>query len=131
MARPSKPPSTLSHQERDRVRCSIDSLSRNIDGVKAQIPKVILKAMDLLDQRAEAYDGLNIDDYMPLGFDSYFQMVYLKAQRLRSQHKNKADVSDSLIDLLNYTLFALAYLELQGKIDFADSYLADTYPEEE
>ena len=131
MARPSKPPSTLTSGEQHTLNQSLVSLSRSSDGVKAQIPKVILKATDLLDQRAEAYDGLNIDDYMPLGFDSYFQMVYLKAQRLRSQHKNKADVSDSLIDLLNYTLFALAYLELQGKTDFADSHLADVYPEEE
>lgn len=98
----------------------LDELINSADPIKAGITEAIQSATAILAQRSADYDGAFIDDYMPFGMVSYIQMVHLKTMRLvsicRNQQGGIEELSryrDSLIDLLNYTLFAIAYLNLE------------------
>lgn len=102
----------------------LDELINSADPIKADIPAAIRSATAILAQRSVDYDGAFIDDYMPFGILSYVQMLHLKTMRLvsicRNQMGKDPDLSrhkDSLIDLLNYTLFAIAYLNLEESKD--------------
>jgi hypothetical protein len=70
----------------------------------------VLGRLGLLQQeRGAQYNtgGVQLADYFPLGRVSYYQMVHVKALRMRStMTNNQATYVDSIMDLINYAIFA-------------------------
>ncbi|TXH51686.1 MAG: DUF1599 domain-containing protein [Desulfurellales bacterium] len=79
--------------------------------------ELVLPAMEMVVKKGEDYNaGPQLHDYFPFGDASYIQMVFLKAQRLVSlQMKegapNYEGIKDTLLDLINYIVFYLDYLD--------------------
>lgn len=85
---------------------------------KVQYMKLIEPAMALVTKKHEDYgdDKLGLHSYFPYGMPSYVQMMHVKTQRLVALTKlartpNYESVNDTLIDLINYAVFALDYLD--------------------
>jgi hypothetical protein len=81
--------------------------------------KLVLQAAKLVERKGEDYNkGAALEDYFPFGDKSYVQMIYVKAMRLRSLSEvsgppNFDSAKDTVLDLINYCVFYLDYLEKQ------------------
>lgn len=68
-------------------------------------------------ERGASYGALLVDEYFPFGVKSYAQMVHLKAARIVSEaHQGRVtqgSMEDSCEDLLNYTAFLWAYIQIE------------------
>jgi len=78
--------------------------------------KLIRPALEIVAKKAEDYNaGPTLEQYFPFGEVSYVQMIHLKALRLVSlvdqQTPNFEGTQDTVLDLINYCVFFLAYLE--------------------
>lgn len=85
--------------------------------------ELIAPALDLVSKKGEDYNALvKLHDYFPFGHKSYIQMVHVKATRLRSLSEvaepNFDSIEDTLLDLLNYTVFYLDFLKGTGNEQF-------------
>lgn len=85
-----------------------------------QYDALVKQAKDLVVKKAQDYQGgsVGLHDYFPFGDQSYVQMLYVKAMRLRSlvegtRSPNFESTKDSVLDLINYAIFYLEYLEEQ------------------
>ena len=79
---------------------------------------LIAKAKSLVVNKAKDYQGsgVKLQDYFPFGDKSYVQMMHVKTLRLRSlvdkeDEPNFESVKDSVLDLINYSVFYLQHLE--------------------
>jgi len=84
----------------------------------AQYIKLITPAMETVVKKHQDYgdDKLGLHSYFPYGMPSYVQMMHVKTQRLVALTKlarepNYESVNDTLMDLINYAVFALDYLD--------------------
>ena len=78
--------------------------------------ELISPAVELVASKGEDYNsGVTLEQYFPFADKSYIQMVHLKALRLVALAENPKpnfdSTKDTLLDLLNYTVFYLDYLE--------------------
>jgi hypothetical protein len=85
---------------------------------KKQYLALIQPALDIVVKKHEDYgnDDIGLHSYFPLGLPSYAQMLHVKTQRLVSfardeREPNFESVKDNLLDLINYAVFTLDYLE--------------------
>ena len=80
--------------------------------VSAEDPylRVLGRLGQLQIQRGSMYNinGLSREDYFPFGRTSYIQMMYMKVLRARATRALTEPYLDSLMDLANYTIFAIA-----------------------
>jgi hypothetical protein len=83
---------------------------------------LIQPAIAVVVKKHEDYQaGLKLNSYFPFGHKSHVQMLHVKCQRLVSLVKadkepvNEA-VVDSVLDLINYAVFYLDYIE-DGKLN--------------
>jgi len=65
-------------------------------------------------------DGHSRDEYFPLGLSSYAQMLHIKCTRLLSFARNPREANfegerDTLLDLINYSSFAIDWLDRSKK----------------
>lgn len=79
---------------------------------------LIAKAKSLVVDKAKDYQSseVKLQDYFPFGDKSYVQMMHVKTLRLRSlvekeDEPNFESVKDSVLDLINYSVFYLQHLE--------------------
>ena len=77
---------------------------------------LIRPAIDLVALKGQDYNtGPKLEQYFPFGDKSYIQMIHLKALRLVSLADrpvpNFDGTKDSVLDLINYCVFYLDYLE--------------------
>jgi hypothetical protein len=87
---------------------------------KKRYLQLIDPAVNLVASKGEDYNsGVKLTDYFPFGHKSYVQMIHLKAKRLVSlaevAEPNHEGVKDTLLDLLNYTVFYLDALEAEDE----------------
>lgn len=81
--------------------------------------KLIAPAIDLVEGKGEDYNQgavTTLHAYFPFGDKSYVQMIYVKALRLVAMASSEAEPvyetnRDTLLDLINYCVFMLEYLE--------------------
>ena len=78
--------------------------------------ELISPAVELVTRKGQDYNsGVPLEQYFPFADKSYIQMVHLKALRLVALAENPKpnfdSTKDTLLDLLNYTVFYLDYLE--------------------
>jgi len=85
--------------------------------------ELIEPAIKLVDRKGADYNHIvQLRDYFPFQDYSYQQMLNLKVLRMRSLLRkgsapNFDSLTDSLYDLINYSVFYLAYLKtLEGEI---------------
>ena len=89
---------------------------------KMQYLELIQPAIDIVAKKHEDYNsGLELSSYFPFGEISYVQMLHVKSQRLvslTSKSLNEIDtppnyesVKDTVLDMINYCVFYLAYLK--------------------
>ena len=80
---------------------------------KERYNELVTKARDLVVKKGEDYNtNVELHAYFPFGHQSYAQMIYLKALRTVSlvasdKEPNFDSIEDTLLDLLNYTVFYL------------------------
>jgi hypothetical protein len=89
---------------------------RGQDPIIKQVSSVFDEAQLILHERAEQYQGNQVEDYMPFGATSFVQMTHLKSMRLVSIVKEGLPLDkleDSALDLINYAAFLVAYIRLQ------------------
>lgn len=78
-------------------------------------PIIALSARKSADYNSET----SLEAYFPFGNVSYVQMIHTKAQRLlnltrKSSAANYESVEDTLVDLINYSVYYLKYLKEQN-----------------
>lgn len=84
---------------------------------KQKYLKLITPAMDLVLKKDQDYNSVvTREQYFPFGHKSHVQMIYVKATRLvnlaeSGEKPNFESVRDTALDLINYCLFYLEYLE--------------------
>ena len=89
---------------------------------KAKYLALIEPAITLVDRKGQDYNNNSValEDYFPFGDYSYQQMMHMKLLRMRSTLGNPSpnydSLMDSVLDLLNYTVFYLDYLNQKDKI---------------
>lgn len=67
------------------------------------------------EREAQSYNAnVALPDYFIRGEQSYMQMVWLKTLRAMNQVEAGKDPSDSLLDMINYAAFFLAYINLKN-----------------
>jgi hypothetical protein len=89
---------------------------------RARYLQLLEPALKLTVTKTQDYDNGGKDDlhvYFPFLDKSYVQMLHMKTQRLVSLTKqakqpNHESVKDSVLDLINYAVFYLDYLD-QGE----------------
>jgi len=91
---------------------------------KERFLKLVNPAIAMFVKKGEDYNStVKLDDYFPFGDFSYIQMIHLKALRLVSLAQladnpgsapNYEGIKDTVLDLLNYTVFYLDYLDKEG-----------------
>lgn len=84
---------------------------------------LIDEAMNLVTAKQQDYQSaastITLADYFPFGHKSYIQMLHTKVTRLRSlaesvdagETPNFESIKDSVLDLINYAVFYLKYLQ--------------------
>ena len=83
--------------------------------------KLIDPAIRLQERKSSDYNkDQSVHDYFPFGHRSYAQMLHVKARRIVSlagDEKQPAFESarDSTLDLINYAVFYLEFLEIEEK----------------
>lgn len=97
-----------------------NDLTDTNDPVMAGALHSLNSAVNILRERAVSYSAIPVDEYMlklhpsrPL--DGYLQMLHIKMQRALSGYLNEQPESmlDSLLDLMNYTAFVCAKLQIE------------------
>lgn len=84
--------------------------------------ELINPAIVLVQKKHQDYNkGLELDQYFPFGDASYVQMLHVKQCRLLSlvstnTTENFESKKDTILDLINYAVFYLAYLNNLEKI---------------
>ena len=86
--------------------------------------KLIAPAMSMVEKKGQDYNNGGREDlhkYFPFQAKSYAQMVHVKSMRLVSLAQqestpNYESARDTLLDLINYCVFNLDYLEQQRVI---------------
>lgn len=84
---------------------------------RARYQELISPAIAMVIKKGEDYNSaVKLDDYFPFGDYSYIQMIHLKSTRLVSLTNlgaapNFESIQDTVLDLLNYAVFYLNYLE--------------------
>ena len=84
--------------------------------------ELINPAIVLVQKKHQDYNkGLELDQYFPFGDASYVQMLHVKQCRLLSlvstnTTENFESKKDTILDLINYAVFYLAYLDNLEKI---------------
>jgi len=84
--------------------------------------ELINPAIVLVLKKHQDYNkGLELDQYFPFGDASYVQMLHVKQCRLLSlvstnTTENFESKKDTILDLINYAVFYLAYLNNLEKI---------------
>ena len=84
--------------------------------------ELISPAIVLVQKKHQDYNkGLELDQYFPFGDASYVQMLHVKQCRLLSlvstnATENFESKKDTVLDLINYAVFYLAYLNNLEKI---------------
>ena len=84
--------------------------------------ELINPAIVLVQKKHQDYNkGLELDQYFPFGDASYVQMLHVKQCRLLSlvatnTTENFESKKDTVLDLINYAVFYLAYLNNLEKI---------------
>ena len=90
-----------------------------MDGDKFDM--LVNKARALVALKGEDYNsGVDLHDYFPFGDSSYIQMLHMKTTRLvslvqQNKEANFESVEDTVLDLINYAVFYLDYLESTEK----------------
>ena len=82
---------------------------------KKRYLELLAPVLELVAAKGEDYNtGVALHDYFPFGHKSYIQMVHLKALRLvaiaDNEEPNFDSVKDTVMDLINYAVFYLDYL---------------------
>lgn len=79
---------------------------------------LIQPAMDVVVKKHQDYNrgGVTLESYFPFGLKSYAQMLHVKNQRLLSLASSSAPIAnealeDTVIDMINYAVFTLAFLK--------------------
>jgi predicted metal-dependent hydrolase len=95
------------------------------DEVPPGLSPVLVELARLREAKGGDYNrtGVELHDYFPFGHESYGQMVYLKAMRVRAligliqsgDKPNFEGLRDSLLDLLNYTTFYVEAMD-EGRV---------------
>lgn len=89
---------------------------------RARYLELINPAIVLVLKKHEDYNkGMKLEDYFPFGDASYVQMLHVKQCRLLSlvstdTAENFESRKDTVLDLINYAVFYLAYLDNLEKI---------------
>ena len=84
---------------------------------RARYLELINPAIVLVLKKHEDYNkGMKLEDYFPFGDASYVQMLHVKQCRLLSlvstdTAENFESRKDTVLDLINYAVFYLDYLE--------------------
>ena len=86
---------------------------------RARYQELISPAIAMVIKKGEDYNSaVKLDDYFPFGDCSYIQMIHHKSTRLvslanleRGAAPNFESIQDTVLDLLNYAVFYLNYLE--------------------
>lgn len=100
------------------------ALSIGLKDIESLSP-VLLEITRMRAAKGKDYNSsVRIPDYFPLGHPSYFQMVHLKTKRAQSLIEvgsrggtpNFEGLRDTLLDLLNYTVFYVEALD-RGELD--------------
>ena len=82
--------------------------------------ELVEPAIQILEKKHQDYNRrTGLEDYFPFGDKSHVQMIHVKSQRLVSladtnihgYKPNFESVRDSVLDLVNYAVFYLAFLE--------------------
>lgn len=79
--------------------------------------KLIDEAKALVVKKHKDYqnNGVQLYEYFPFGHKSYAQMIHIKATRVRaladSHRPTNESVKDTILDLINYAVFYLSWLE--------------------
>ena len=79
-------------------------------------------AINMVTKKQADYQGVivGLHDYFPFGDKSYVQMLHVKTQRLVSLAGKGGDptnesVKDSVLDLINYAVFYLDFLQKRAE----------------
>jgi hypothetical protein len=96
------------------------------NGENLDVPTAFINAAELRARKAEDYrnsDTASLADYFPFGIVSHTQMIWVKALRLLNLVSTKRTpkhegIKDTLIDLLNYSCFAIE--DLNGQLERRD-----------
>ena len=101
------------------------AMSITLADVEALSP-VLLEITHLRARKGRDYNAasVTIEDYFPLGHQSYFQMLFVKVKRIQSllgiMGKGGAPANESLrdtvLDLLNYATFYVEWIDRETKI---------------
>ena len=86
--------------------------------------KLIAPAMAMVEKKGQDYNNGGREDlhkYFPFGMKSYAQMIHVKSMRFVSLAKqdgtpNFESRKDTLLDMINYCVFALDALENEDAI---------------
>ena len=89
---------------------------------RAQYLKLIDPAISLQERKSSDYNkDQSVHDYFPFGHKSYAQMLHVKAKRIVSLAGDNKEqpafesARDSVLDLINYAVFYLEFLEIEEK----------------
>ena len=95
-----------------------------------KIPPVFLEAAALCESKSEDYGDKDLSraSYHPFGHVSYLQMLHVKLERLKSvadqESPNYESGRDSVIDLMNYASFYVAWMDEQQPAERVESWTA-------
>ena len=84
--------------------------------------KILEECIKLMESKGNDYNSaVKLDDYFPHGLLSYHQMLHVKVKRMESLITSGAEVKhesmrDTLIDLINYSVFTIKYLDEQNNV---------------
>ena len=81
---------------------------------------IMKEAIELKERKSKDYQGSQFteEDYFPFGHQSYIHMLHTKMLRIRSVaeqggSQNFESLSDSLVDLINYSAMYAAWVDNQ------------------
>ncbi len=82
---------------------------------------IMKEAIELKERKSKDYQGSQFteEDYFPFGHKSYIHMLHTKMLRIRSvaeqESTNFESLTDSLIDMINYSAMYAAWVENNQK----------------
>jgi hypothetical protein len=90
---------------------------------KVQYYEIIEPAVAIVVKKHQDYnnDSLGLESYFPLGDQIYVQMLHVKTQRLvglvkEGNKPNFESARDTVLDLINYAVFYLDYMNTEHKL---------------
>lgn len=90
-----------------------------MDGIEQHYNKVLEEAHDVFKKKAEDYDSVvGLFSYFPFGHASFLHELNKKLLRVQNIIRSQAtpnfeSIRDSLIDMINYAVFYVIWLDLQ------------------